>query len=137
MRGYYSLTLVALTVDSYQKIKGSMYRQVGCNTCTCICNTCLIFAVHFGCCCYCYYLLFCCLLGAAYNAHFDPDRYYVTTENGEFYIEDGDSNPQQIDLTRNNGRPMYLQFDWISRRLYWVEEQKVCLHVHDLHYMYM
>ena len=56
----------------------------------------------------------------ASNAHFSPARYYAADGNGDFTVVNG-SEPMSTNLRRDI-EPKFLQLDWISRRLYWVEE---------------
>ena len=57
------------------------------------------------------------IVGIAYNAHLD--LYYIAIDTGTLVLGKQDT-VENILNSRSN--PRFLQLDWISRRLYWVEE---------------
>ena len=57
------------------------------------------------------------IVGVVYNTHLD--LYYIAIDTGAFLLGTQDA-VENILNSRSN--PSFLQLDWISRRLYWVEE---------------
>ena len=68
------------------------------------------------------------IVGIAYNAHLD--LYYIAIDTGTLVLGKQDT-VENILNSRSN--PRFLQLDWISRRLYWVEEVGVARYFNFRH----